>query len=201
MNHRDKTIQTRAAGNSLLAGQPQPDSSKLILTGNPIVYDVPTLLDVIDGQKFYEVIKRGALTGADTSDFVFYCEHTGRVYARSRNGSIKLTETEQGAEVYIELDGNDEGHRQLYNDVKAGRLDRMSFQFRIAKEEFDRAINTFIIHRFAKLFDISAVAFPAYDMAHITARCAAVLGEHRQGQQVENCNRERVAAFALSLTI
>ena len=198
MSRTNSQMEQRTANSGFLAGPVQPDSDKLLLTGNPIVYDQRTLLWEFEGRKYYEVIQGGALTGADMSDVVFNCEHTGRVYARTKNGSLQLRETGQGAESSIELDANDQGHREVFNDVKSGRYDRMSFAFQIAEEEFDEASSTFTIKRIKKVFDVSAVAFPAYDAAVISARCAALTGENRKRQTGENRSREREAIIALT---
>ena len=181
----------------------QERSDRLILRGTPIVYDTPTLLYEWDGVKYYEIIARGALAGADLSDFVFYFEHGGRVYARTRNGSLKLVDSDQNATVEVELDPNDQGHRELYSDVKAGRLDRMSFAFIPREETFDSATNTATVRQIKKLYDVSAVAFAAYDQTDIQARCAR-WKEEKQGRENELAarvlERKRQEAIAYSYT-
>jgi HK97 family phage prohead protease len=188
----------RAASSGFSADAAQPDGSRLLLRGKPIVYDTPTLLFEQEGQKIYEVIARGALAGADMSDFIFNCEHQGRVYARSRNGSLRLRETESGAEVEAELDRDDQGHRQLYNDIQAGRLDRMSFSFTIAADDFDEATGIYTVRSIKKLYDVSAVAFAAYDSTTISARSAFLLEEHQKRKAEERRQRARAIAYALT---
>ena len=186
----------------LVGFQPVEDeqrSDRLILRGTPIVYDTKTMLYEWDGVKYYEIIERGALDGADVSDVVFYFEHHGRVYARSRNGSLKLTNADDSASVEIELDPNDQGHRELYNDIKAGRVDRMSFCFSIEEESFNNETNTFTVKKIRKLFDVSAVAFAAYDQTDIEARDS--FREEQARQLAERAaNQRRQTAIAYSLT-
>jgi len=201
--HPKQQINRRALNAGFHAIEDQERSDRLILRGTPIVYDTPTLLYEWDGVKYYEIIARGALVGADLSDFVFYFEHQGRVYARTRNGSLKLVDSEQNASVEVELDPNDQGHRELYNDVKEGRLDRMSFAFIPREESFDSTTNTATVRQIKKLYDVSAVAFAAYDQTDIQARCAR-WKEEKQGQENEltarALERKRQEAIAYSYT-
>lgn len=134
-----------------------------------------------------------------TSDFIFNVEHQGRV----RNGSLRMSMDDMGAVMEAELDANDDGHRALYNDIRTGRLDRMSFSFTIAPDgvEFDEETKIFRVKKIERLYDVSAVAFPAYDGTSISARCADLLGEYRRRQTGENSEqRARKKAIALSYT-
>ena len=198
MSRTNSKIEKRNSFAGFIVEQ-REDSSKLIIAGTPIVYDTPTPLFKINGKQYYEIIARGAIARADTSDVIFNIEHAGRVYARTRNSSLQLRDTEHGLEAIVELDSNDQGHRELYNDIKAGRLDRMSFSFTAADSSFDEEACTITINRIEKLYDVSAVAFPAYDDTTISARCADLLGEHRNQQQGENRSNEREFAIALTL--
>ena len=144
--------------------------NKLTLRGTPIVFDKKTVLWEYDGIKFYEVIDRNALIGADMNDFVFNYNHGGRVYARTRNGTITYQITERGLDCEITLDGGDEGHRQLYRDVKNKLIDKMSFSFRISEEKYNKTTRTFTVTGIERLYDVSAVDFAAYDDTYIAAR-------------------------------
>lgn len=105
------------------------ENGDLVLKGNPVVFDTKTVLYKWGDTEYYEMIDRHALDECDFSDFIFNRNHgnnDGTVYARSRNGSIKHSITEKGLEVEIHLDGTDERHKQLYNDIVSGRVDKMS---------------------------------------------------------------------------
>lgn len=148
----------------------------LILRGTPIVFDTPTVIwEASDGTKYYEKVDRHAYDECDFSDFIFnrnHGENDGTVFARSRNGSLAHSITEQGVQVEITLDKTDQRHVWLYNDIKAGRIDRMSHCFSNDFEyTYDTETHTRTITKVRKLFDVSAVDFPAYDQATIsTAR-------------------------------
>ena len=79
-----------------------------------------------------------------------------------------------------ELWDDDEGHRQLYRDIKRRNIDKMSFAFTINSQEVTREelkegdATIYKIHRkitgIERLFDVSAVDIPAYDATEISAR-------------------------------
>ena len=58
----------------------------------------------------------------------------------------------------------------MYNDVKNGIYDRMSFSFTVAKEYFDKVTRTRVIQEIKRLFDVSVVTFPAYNQTSVLAR-------------------------------
>lgn len=148
------------------------DGGELILRGTPILFDTPTVLFVEDGIEYKEIIARGALDGCDMSDFIFNRNHgqnDSTVYARNRNNSLTYTVTERVLDIAAHLDSEDERHRNLYRDVLKRRIDKMSFSF-IAREcSYDRETHTRTITKIKKLYDVSAVDFPAYNETSIVA--------------------------------
>ena len=80
------------------------------------------------GAEYGEVIERSALDGADLSDVYLNVEHQGHVYARTRNGSLKLKIDEHGLRIDADLSGSDAG-KDLYRSIKNGLYDTMSFAF------------------------------------------------------------------------
>jgi HK97 family phage prohead protease len=200
-NEAKREYRTRAAG---FTAVPEAHSGGgLLVRGTPILFKTPTAF-AIGGEEYNEIIERGALDAADISDFVFNVEHQGRVYARNRNGSLRMTIMESGADIEADLDRDDTMHRQLYNDIKSGRLDRMSFCFTIAPDglDFDADTKTFHIRKIKRLYDVSAVAFAAYEGTSISARCADLLGEYHRRQTGENRERQaRLRALATYYTL
>lgn len=149
---------------------PGENNEELILRGTPVVFDSPTCLYEIDGIKYYEIIDRNAFNDCDFSDFIFNYNHGGRVYARNRNKSLTYEITQTGINCEVRLDKDDEGHRQLYRDIASGRIDKMSFSFSIGASEYNEDTRTRRITRVKKLYDFSAVDFPAYEDTAISAR-------------------------------
>jgi len=158
-----------------LADMAADEGEELILSGIPIVFNAPTVLwTALDGTEYREQIDPHAYDECDFSDFIFnrnHGENDGTVYARSKNGTIEHTITERGVEVKIRLDRSDPRHVYLYNDIKKGLIDRMSHSFPPDFEySYDSETHTRTITKVRKLYDVSAVDFPAYEAATIAAR-------------------------------
>lgn len=173
------------------------EDGELILRGSPIVFDRATVLfKDSQGCEFLEKIDRHALDACDFSDFIFNRNHgmnDGTVYARSRNGSISWKIGETALDVEIRLDASDQRHVWLYNDIKAGRVDKMSFSFNNDfGYTYDTVARTRTITKIDKMYDVSAVDFPAYDDATITAArdFFSVEGE-KEVQELERLARRK----------
>lgn len=145
------------------------NEKRLILRGTPVVFNTPTVLFEYDGIKYYEQIERGAFDEADMSDFIFNVNHELAPYARSKNGTLKYSIGDR-FDIEAILDAEDERHRELYRDVSSGLIDKMSFSFTIAEQSYDEEKRLRKIIRVKKLYDVSAVTFPAYEQTSISAR-------------------------------
>ena len=151
----------------------------LIVRGTPVVFDKTTcLFEDENGTKYYERIDRAAFASCDMRDFIFNHNHGTNdptVYARTRNGTLSYTITDTGLECEMRLNNEDERHRSLWRDIRSGLIDGMSFSFltEINGDEYDINTHTRTVRRIKKLFDVSAVDFPAYDDTSISARSAS----------------------------
>lgn len=120
----------------------------------------PYVLFSLDGVDYKEQIMPGAFNGADYSDTIMQYDHSGYVYARTRNGSLKVTPDDKG--LYIEADLSKTTHsREIYEDIAAGNVDQMSFAFTVDREHYDPETHTRYIDSFLKIYDVSAVSIPA----------------------------------------
>lgn len=144
------------------------------ITGTPIVFSQVTDLGWIR-----EVIEPGALDETDLKDVRFLVGHdtTSIPLARSRNNNanstMQLSVTERGMEIRVDLDieGNPRA-KELYSAVKRGDISGMSFMFTVNKDawddlETDQPLRH--ITSIGKVFEVSAVTFPAYDGTDIQA--------------------------------
>ena len=147
-----------------------------ILTGRPIVYNEPT-----DMGWYREIIDDGALNDTDLRDVRFLINHNTDMVplARSRNNNINSTMQlevipEVGMDIRVNLDTeNNTEARNLYSAVERGDLDGMSFMFSVGEdnwENLDTDYPTRHIRSFTKVFEVSAVTFPAYEQTSIQAR-------------------------------
>ena len=108
------------------------------------------------------------------SDVIFQYNHEGRVFARTRNNTLEITPDEKGLFIRADLSGTEEG-RKLYEEIKGGYTDRMSFGFTVAEDRTDKTGDdprTYLrtITKVGRLFDVSAVSIPANDFTEISAR-------------------------------
>lgn len=120
-----------------------------------------------------ERIEPTAFDDADMTDVVFLLDHTGRVYARTKNDTVQLSTDEKGLFTRTDL-SKTSASREVYEDIEAGNYSQMSFAFTVAADRFEekrvegeKTVYTRIIDRIAKVFDISAVGFPANPTTNI----------------------------------
>lgn len=143
----------------------------MTVEGYAATFEQPTVLYEYDGIKYYEVISRGAFTGAQMSDVVMNFNHRGKPVARTKNGTLTLEVDDFGLKIKADLSGTEEG-RRLYEEVKGGYIDKMSFTFKADpnRDSYDRLTHTRRISGFERIYDVAAVDIPAYDSTSISAR-------------------------------
>ena len=145
------------------------------LEGMPIVFDQRTDLGYCD-----EIIAKGALDNADLKDVRFLINHNTDMIplARSRNNNenstMQMKVEEEGMTIRVDLDiENNTEAKNLYSAVERGDLDGMSFMFTVdgdTWEDLESEHPTRTITELGKVFEVSAVTFPAYEQTSISAR-------------------------------
>lgn len=155
---------------------------ELWVEGYAARFNSPTVLFEMDGIEYKEQIASDAFSEAKMDDVIFNYNHSGRVMARTRNKTLQLAVDDEGLFIRARLDGTEEG-RSLYNDIKNGYIDRMSFRFTIGQEAYDFQNRMWTVLRIKRLYDVSAVDIPAYDDTSIEARKAAAEAEARERQR------------------
>lgn len=116
----------------------------------------------------YEQFERSAFDKADMSDVILQFDHEGPVFARTSNHTLGLDVDNVGLFVYADL-GKTSRSRELYEDIKAGNVNKMSFRFK-CDGYFDETTRTHVITNVSKIYDVSAVSIPANDTTCIEAR-------------------------------
>lgn len=149
------------------------DDGKRTLVGYAAVFNT----DADIGGSFTESIDPGAFTGALTADVRALVDHdTGRVIGRTKSGTLRLSQDAKGLAVEIDVPNTTDGN-DLWALVERGDISGMSIGFMVTKHEWDDTVDP--PKRTIKeidLFEVSAVAFPAYDDTSIGKRS---LDEHR----------------------
>lgn len=177
------------------------DAGALYVEGIAAPFNTPTVLFSIDGVDYKEQIDARAFEGADMSDVIFNYNHGGKVVARTRNNTLTLWVEADGLHMRARLDGTDEG-RKLYEEIKGGYIDHMSFAFRIAESSYNIETHTRTVLRVKKVYDVSAVDIPAYDTTSISARNSfAVEIEREKSAAVAASLRKEVLQDEINLTI
>lgn len=134
------------------------------------------------GGYFSEVIAPGAFAETlKTADVRALIDHdSGRVIGRSGSGTLRLSEDERGLSVEIDLPDTSDG-RDLAVQLERGDISGMSFGFRVTHDEWDEtgAMPVRTIHA-VELFEVSAVAFPAYPETELAMRSLTAARQERK---------------------
>lgn len=169
------------------------DDEKFAVDGYATTFDVP--YDFVGNVK--ECIRSSAIDGdTDLSDVIFQFNHKDMVMARIKNGTLQLSKDAHGLKVHAELGGTRQG-RDLYEAIKNGLIDRMSWGFKVAPDgwDFDRVNRISYVNKVTKVFDVSAVSKPANQDTEISARSyfqgvmeaekAAECGQCDEGEELQ----------------
>lgn len=179
--------------------QAEDGKDELLVEGKACSFNDATILWKSKDYEAHEIISPDAFAECDMTDVIFNYNHSGRVYARTRNNTLTLEVREDGLYMKATLRADDNGHQELYNDIASGTIDKMSFAFHVndSKWEFEEKdgveIDTRTILGIDKLYDVSAVDIPAYDTTSISARSQfSAVSEKRAAES-------RIKAEALEL--
>lgn len=152
-------VELRAAG----------EKDGAVVEGYAAVFDTPTVLYSVEGIDYKEEIAPTAFSATEMQDVVMNYNHGGKPVARTRNGTLTLLVDSRGLKVTADLSGTEEG-RRLYEEIKGGYIDKMSFAFVVSEDTYNSDTHTRRITGIKRLFDVAAVDRPAYDATDISAR-------------------------------
>lgn len=162
------------------------DEGGQIVEGYATTFNQPYELWNEPGYVFREQVDRHAFDDTDMSDVIMQYDHEGRVFARTSNGTLELRSDDHGLHIRADLSGTEIG-RQLYEEIRGGYTDKMSFGFtvdedeRLIQEDNENGTMTVLrtIKRIGKLYDVSAVSLPANNATEISARswCDGVIAQ------------------------
>lgn len=141
-------------------------TDKMVLEGYAARFD-----EVTDLGYFNERIARGAFDDVLTDDVRFLLNHKGMPLARTSNGTLTMEVREEGLWTRATLNDTQQS-RDVYEAVKRGDIDQMSFAFTIAEDNHDTEKNLRTVTKVKRMYDVSAVSFGAYPTTTIAARDA-----------------------------
>lgn len=176
-----KIEQGREYRKMILEVKEAEDNNDYEVKGYATTFDEPyTLYGIGDGKVVKEQVSKDAFLNTDRSDTIMQYDHEGRVFARVSNDTLKLTVDDHGLLVEAYLGGTEIG-RNLYEEIKGGYINKMSFGFTVTDDDFVEADYGYLrtIKAIGKLYDVSAVSIPANDFTEISARsrCDGVIAE------------------------
>lgn len=164
----------------LLGVETRAEDERRTLVGYAAVFNSDTSI----GGWWTERIAPGAFSEAVNGDVRALVDHDmGRVIGRTKSGTLRLNEDVKGLHIEVDVPNTTDGN-DLWTLVERGDISGMSFGFRVTHDEWDESGETPIrtIHK-VELFEVSAVAWPAYDDTEIGKRS---LQEWRDAHTVEN---------------
>ena len=190
--YRDMTMEVRTAETE------EASDNRKMVTGYASTFNEPYTLYENDDWRFNEVVDARAFDNTDMSDVILQYDHCGRVFARISNNTLTVTPDEKGLLIEADLGGTELG-RQLFEEIRGGYTNKMSFGFTVDGEEIrdmkdadgkDLTVRTITSVR--KLYDVSAVSLPANDATSISVRSLT-------DGEIERIRAERLEAEALEL--
>ena len=140
------------------------EDGKMEIKGYAVVFNSP------ETYGYKEVIDSRALDETDMSDVVLRYNHNDSfmVLARTRNKSLQLEKDEKGLMIDAVLQDDITDHKNIYNAIKSGLIDKQSFAFSVDEDEYDYDTDTRTITKIGKLFDVSVVDQPFYNATDVS---------------------------------
>ena len=120
---------------------------------------------------FKEIISKEAFEGRLNDDVRFLINHEGLPLSRTTNGTLKLTTDETGLRYEAQVANTSTG-RDLLELMRNGTINQSSFAFVVDDDSWEvkDGVNIRTINKVSRLYDVSAVTYPAYEEASVALR-------------------------------
>ncbi len=170
-----------------------------VVEGYASTFNDPYVLYEDKWVTYREQISPNAFDETDMEDVIMQYDHHGRVFARNKNGTLSVGPDEIGLHMEADLGGTELG-RQLYEEIRGGYTDKMSFGFTVSKDEELRTededghvdiLRT--ITGIEKLYDVSAVSIPANPSTSIGAELRSRIDGVIEEVRAERLEAEKIA--------
>ena len=188
---------------TVVADQDGPEEErdeKKTVAGYASTFNEPYVLYEDEDLIYREQVDRSAFDETDMSDVIMQYNHEGRVFARITNNTLRVSPDDKGLFIEADLGGTELG-RQLFDEIRGGYTDKMSFGFIVSadeelrsKDEDGRVDILRTITGISKLFDVSAVSIPANNGTSI-----GVSTRSRIDGVIEEVRAERLEAEKIEL--
>lgn len=151
------------------------ETEDMTVEGYATTFNEPYTLYEDNDIIYREQVDPNAFEETDMDDVIMQYDHEGRVFARTANETLSLNVDDKGLFIRANLGGTEIG-RNLFEEIRGGYTDKMSFGFIVDKDEELRTdaedgrvdiLRT--ITGISKLYDVSAVSIPANNGTSIGA--------------------------------
>ena len=136
---------------------------------NPVVVGYGAVFNSMSNDLggFREFIGSEAFEGRLEDDVRFLINHDGMPLARTTNGTLRLSVDERGLKYEAKLNPNVSTSRDLMELLKDGTINQSSFAFIVEDDSWEMkdGMNVRTINKVSRLYDVSAVTYPAYNEA------------------------------------
>ena len=178
------------------------EDGRMVVEGYATTFNMPYRLCGDEQITVNEQIDRGAFAETDMSDVIMQYDHQGRVFARMSNGTLQLSQDDHGLKILADLGGTEIG-RQLFEEIRGGYTNKMSFGFTVpeggdvrtrSKGEDGHITILRTITKIGKLYDVSAVSLPANDATEISSRTISdgLIAEAQEELRAEEERQRRI---------
>lgn len=170
------------------------------IEGVAVVFSQPTTLLEQDGERTEEIIDPHAFDGIDLAKAgtVLDVNHNLDAIPLARvPGSLSLEVKEDGLHIKAALDTRQTGANDLLVALERGAIDKMSFAFTTAKDGYvydadtkdgDVTVHHARVAKIERLYDVSAVTWPAYASTSLGLR-SEMSQEEIDAIRVAKCDR------------
>ena len=131
----------------------------------------------------------------DMSDVIFVKDHTGTVFARTKNGTLTLEVTDNGLLTRADL-SKTSASRQAFEEIETGMYSQMSFAFVVDDDEYNTTEHLRTIRHISKLYDTSFVSFPANPTTSISVATRSRFDGFIEQEKAERLAREEEIRLA-----
>lgn len=174
------------------------EAENMTVEGYATTFNEPYTLYEDNDIIYREQVDPDAFAETDMDDVIMQYDHEGRVFARTANETLSLNVDDKGLFIRANLGGTEIG-RNLFEEIRGGYTDKMSFGFIVDKDEELRTdaedgrvdiLRT--ITGISKLYDVSAVSIPANNGTSIGAETRSLIDGAINQIQTERSEAEKL---------
>ena len=148
-----------------------------------------------EGIEYKERILPEAFDNCDMSDVIFLKDHEGTVFARTKNNTLTLEVDKNGLLTKTDL-SKTSASREMFEEISTGMYSQMSFAFIVDDDEYNTTEHLRTIRHIKKIFDVSAVSFPANPTTDISVATRSRFDGFIEQEKAERLAREQEILLA-----